>query len=280
MRQGRTSPGTAAAARLLLSCALLTPLSACQQRNADARFDDTPQWLATASWLNASHGHVARAPALPPMVTQWYIAASGLEGLDILTLRGCAVQQNINRRDTSLARNATPSQQLLLTLEYLRLAPPCIRRLRARDAALANRLHTAWRQQRAQLPALIFNATLGGDEFRAFWRAAPTPGEYPPVDACETAAALRAIETSARRWLGGEYQIDDRDFELWLSAVAGGAGAHSPQAIIGLEALLDAVLPPAYRRWMEDRARSGGSPALAPGSERQALDSTAACAPA
>ena len=78
-----------------------------------------------------------------------------LGALDFLALRGCAVQANIGRRNSSLGRMAPPSQQLLLDLEYLRQAPACIDSLAERgEQALADNLANAaavavyegWRQ--------------------------------------------------------------------------------------------------------------------------------------
>jgi hypothetical protein len=197
----------------------------CQPSGSDPAFDRYLGALGATLSLNPPGSQRGRVmPPPPPASMQLGIPDNGLERFDILALRGCAVQRNIIRRDTHLGRKAKPSQQLLLALEYLRLAPPCIRRLRGRDEALAEQMRDAWLQQRAQLPALIFNATLGGAEFAAFWRAAPVQGGYPRVDARDTAAALAAIEALAQRWLRGDYSAQDREFELWLAAVAGGTG--------------------------------------------------------
>jgi hypothetical protein len=225
MRQWRNSRCTSTGARLLLHCALLGVLPACHPSGPDPPFDRYLHALGTALALRAPGGQTGRViPPPPPATMQVSIVADGLAGIDIVTLSGCAAQRTIIRQDTSLGRAAKPSQQLLLALEYLRAAPPCIQQLRDRDDALADRLHNAWLQRQAQLPALIFNATLGGDEFAAFWRARPAPGAFPRVDARETSAALYAIEPLVRRWLRGDYRAHDRDFELWLAAVAGGDG--------------------------------------------------------
>lgn len=200
-------------------------IQGCQPSESDPVFEKYLGTLASALSLNPparARGRVTPPP--PPASMQLGVPGNALERLDILALRGCAVKRNIIRRDTNLGRKAKPSQQLLLALEYLQLAPPCIRRLRGRDDALARQMHDAWREQRAQLPALIFNATLGGAEFAAFWRAAPTKGGYPRVDAHDTMAALSAIEAVTLRWLRGDYRARGRDLELWLAAVAGGTG--------------------------------------------------------
>jgi len=117
-------------------------------------------------------------------------------------------------------------------LEYLRLAPPCISHLRDRnDAALAETLEQAWQLGQQQLPALIFNATLGSDEYRAFWLTTPAPGAYPRVDPDVAVSALGTINHHVRRWLEGNYQAQHRDVELLLSEVAGGDGGALLQAL-------------------------------------------------
>jgi len=197
------------------------------------------------------------------------IPSDGLDRLDFLALSGCAVQATILKRNSSLGRMAKPSQRLLLELEYLRLAPPCITHLHASNkSALADLLQEAWQLRREQLPVLIFNATLGSDEYQAFWLAVPAPGQYPRVSRTVAVAALDTMNTHTRRWLGGDYQAQNRDIEVLLGEVAGGDGGALLQAradrtdrshqqllppIVDLEAQLSTVLPQHYRSWMDER---------------------------
>lgn len=232
MRQRHDSSRWAAATRLLFCAVMVGFIQGCQPSESDPVFEKYLGTLASALSLNPparARGRVTPPP--PPASMQLGIPVNALERLDILALRGCAVKRNIIRRDTNLGRKAKPSQQLLLALEYLHLAPPCIRRLRGRDDALAEQMHDAWRQQRARLPALIFNATLGGAEFAAFWNTAPAKGGYPRVNARDTTAALSAIEAATLRWLRGDYRARGRDLELWLAAIAGGTGGAQWEAL-------------------------------------------------
>ncbi|MEZ5573485.1 MAG: DUF3080 family protein [Halioglobus sp.] len=159
-------------------------------------------------------------------------ASIPLEGIGLLALTGCAVQATIGKYDSSLGRSAKASQRLILALEYLRLAPACIRQLQKYgNAALARRLQTGWHKQRAHLPELIFNATLGSEEYRAFWLASPAPGDFPRSGHEATANALRSIDRDVRRWLGGDYRAQNRSFELLLSEIAGGDGGALWQAL-------------------------------------------------
>jgi hypothetical protein len=254
-------------ARLLLCCAMLTLQGGC---GPDGLCEiELHRLVATASLAvpAASFTAIAR----PPEQLQLDIAADNLDELDFLALRGCAVQATVLKHNSNLGRAAKPSQRLMLALEYLDLAPACIARLRrSHNGVLADRLADAWHRRRAQLPALIFNATLGSDEYTAFWLPTPAPGQYPRVARHTTAAALAAINDDARHWLGGEYRARNRELELRLSEVAGGDGGallqglsrpHDRQAfaeqllppIAALEGQLAATLPERYRRWMDHR---------------------------
>ena len=216
---------------------------------------------------------------MPPVTVdlQLNIPWGTLDTLDLVSLSGCTVQATIGKRNSSLGRYAKPSQRLLLELEYLQLAPPCIDLLRDHNNTLANVLDAAWRQRQKQLPALIFNATLGSDEYRSFWLAPRAPGDYPVVSLAVAVSALKRINRHVCRWLSGDYQAQNRDFEVLLSQVAGGDAGALMQALhtqssgvlaadptIGrlqtllttiktLEAQLASILPLQYRYWMDDR---------------------------
>ncbi len=133
---------------------------------------------------------------------------------------------------------------------------------------LVDLLGTPGRRSDSNCRRCIFNATLGSDEYQAFWLADPAPGQYPRVSRSEAAAALDAINNHTRRWLGGDYQARNRDFEILLGEVAGGGGGALLQACAGrmdrryhqllpliasLEAQLTTTLPQRYRSWMDER---------------------------
>lgn len=230
----------------------------------------------------APAGTVVALP--PPSALRLELAGDHLDRLDFLALSGCALQATLGRRSSRLGVRARDSQRLLLDLEYLRLAPACIDFQRARgDRALATALEQAGALKRRQLPAAIYNATLGSDEYREFWqRPALAPADEPGGGA---SAGLQAISNQARRWLAGDWRADNREFEILLGEVGSGAGAallHAPATgpagagsercdllpILELEHQLAAILPPAYREWRgrRDSYFRGG---LSPGSPCQ-----------
>jgi len=163
---------------------------------------------------------------------QLAIQPGNLDALDFLGLRGCAVQVTVGKRNSSLGRMAAPSQQLLLDLEYLRLAPDCIASLRERgEPSLATTLQVAYTLKREQLPASIFNATLGGPEYRQLWRTSSAASSYPQQTSSAVTSALQQVASLGARWLDGQYAADNRAFEIALGEIAGGDGGELLQAL-------------------------------------------------
>jgi len=211
--------------------ALLLPLAllaACDTAGPDGVFKTYLERLSRTLEVGSPNPGYREFPRPPrPGSLQLALDADSLGGLDFLALSGCAVQVTIGRRNSSLGRVAPPSQRLLLALEYLRLAPACVEKLKtAGRTELARTLDRAWQLKRRQLPRLIFNATLGSEEYRAFWQAAATPGGFPAVSASTAEQALSAINGQARRWLGGDFTADGRAFEVMLGEAAGGGGGR------------------------------------------------------
>lgn len=220
--------------RNLLAASLwLLMFVGCQQQGPEAHYSDYLDRLGRTLSVEVPTIEYATLPRLPrPGQLRLQISATSLDTLDFLALRGCAVQATIGKRNSSLGRLARDSQRLLLELEYLQLAPQCIADLRAREqTALADTLQLAWLAKRQQLPALIFNATLGGAEYRALWQVPPTPGGYPGGTSSQVISALEAINDHTRRWLSDDYSADNRAFEILLSEIAAGDGGALWQAL-------------------------------------------------
>ena len=227
MRQRPAAGLKAGIGRLIAGCGCLALSLGCQPETPDAQFNDYLNRLGRTLNVDVPVIGSATLPVTPRVgQLQLDTPSSSLDTLDFLTLRGCAVQITLGKRNSSLGRMAKPSQRLLLELEYLRLAPTCISQQRGNDRkVLANTLQQAWELKRQQLPALIFNATLGGAEYRSFWRAAKIPSNYPVATNSQVISALLAINNHSRRWLAGDYEAHNRDFEILLSDVAAGDGS-------------------------------------------------------
>ena len=270
MRHGRDARLVLWRACQFIVCASLAWLGGCQPNETGTPIEIYLDQLNAALPVTHPANMFTSAPQLPKVDVLHLNTDSANEGVvDFLDLRGCALQSTILKQNSNLGRKAKPSQRLMLELEFLRLAPACISRLREHNnTALAETLEQRRQLQQRHLPALIFNATLGGKEYRAFWQLTPAPGQYPPVEPSVSLSALQAINRHVRRWLAGDYQAQQREFELLLSEVAGGNNdamleqkkAHHCRelhtAINSLEAQLAPSLPLLYRHWKAQRNRT------------------------
>ncbi|MEM8564621.1 MAG: DUF3080 family protein, partial [Pseudomonadota bacterium] len=129
------------------------------------------------------------------------------------------------KRNSSLGRLASASQRLLLELEYLQLAPACIDYLRSEGKLqLASTLQEAWQEKRAQLPSLIYNATLASPEFRRFWKTPTGVGDYPANTGSNVLNSMAALNDNVRRWLSDDFTGDNLTLELLLSDILKGDG--------------------------------------------------------
>ncbi len=198
----------------------------------------------------------------PPPVDELRIAltATKIYTMELSALRGCPLQATLAKYNSSLGRYASDAQRLLLTLEYLRLAPACIETKQGHgESAVAATVEAVRVQAQQQLPFLIFNATLANTEFRQYWLNA-CAGAKPPAPPSPALTSLRALNNLVRRWLAGDYRADNLDFEIHLSEIARGAGAtttqryHASLAVVReLEQHVRTALSPAYRAWRDDR---------------------------
>lgn len=206
--------------------ALVLAVTACQGDDGQAPFRnyltrlgrvlDTPVPAVSAAVLPQAPRPAQLRHELPP---------GKLGTLDFLAISGCEVQVTIGKRNSSLGRMAKESQRLLLELEYLALAPDCIDYQRRQGRSdVADTLEQAWQLKKQQLPALAFNATLGSQEYRDFWRRRSLEASYPASTSSSVITALEAVNAMVRRWLSGDYRADNLEFEILLGEIATGDG--------------------------------------------------------
>lgn len=229
-------------------------LSGCGAEGPESRLEDYLARLVRP--LNAEPPiPVVDTVVAPPRWTalQLPIEPGAIDGLDFLKLRGCALQETIARRNSSLGRVAPPSQRLLLELRFLREADDCIAYLRLNgETALSTLLAKSAADKQHQLPALIFNATLGNEEYRDLWRTAQPLGNYPNDTSSLVVESLSQIGVGAQRWLAGDFSVDGGEFELLLADVSRGDGGELLSALALQSSYLIAA-----NRVVEERADSG-----------------------
>ncbi|MEQ8515252.1 MAG: DUF3080 family protein [Chromatocurvus sp.] len=213
---------------LLLPAVLIALLTGCADPGPEAAFNTYLTRLERPLETAAPVLETAAVPRAPrPAKLRIPIPPGRLDALDFLALRGCDLQVTVGKRNSSLGRLAPPSQELLLELEFLRLAPACIDYLaREGNNGLAQELTAAMESKRQALPARIYNATLATQEFRSLWKTPNGLGDYPQATSSAPVAALDAINALSAGWLAGDYAANNRDVEILLSEVAmGDAGA-------------------------------------------------------
>ncbi len=184
------------------------------QRLARANDRDLPPLLP----INLPRVSQAQLKRLP-------VAPLKIDLIDFLALSGCQLQVNIGRRNSALGRVASASQQLLLDLEFLELAPACIQHLRKQDEHnLATVLEQARQQRQQTLANQLYNAILAGTEWRQFWAIPQALGAYPDNINGDPIDAIFALADASQRWLSGDYEADNLVFEGHLATVRGGDG--------------------------------------------------------
>ncbi|MEL0314205.1 MAG: DUF3080 family protein, partial [Halieaceae bacterium] len=134
---------------------------------------------------------------------------SSINVLDFLSLAPCELQVNIGRRNSLLGRHASPSQQLLLDLEFLALAPACIKTMNgAGDTVLASSLEAISERKQIELAPRIFNALFTDVEWRDFWRLPTALQGYPDSVGGDLLDSLRWVDQQVQAWLSGEQTAD------------------------------------------------------------------------
>lgn len=213
--------------RCLLGLVILTGCSAPD--TGPAYLDNYTKRLSTAT------GEALPAYGLliaPPRVSDAAIAPipidnSSINIVDFLSLADCELQVNIGRRNSLLGRHASPSQQLLLDLEFLALAPTCIKTLsEAGESTLASSLEVISQNKQDQLPPRIFNALFTEGEWRDFWRLPPALESYPDNAGGDLLDSLNWLDRQVQAWLSGEQTADAQELERHLAVLRTGDGGY------------------------------------------------------
>lgn len=217
---------------MLRSLLVLCLLAGCADSNTGS--DNLREYLARLERITGEpipdERPLTRELDLPRGQTPTATTSNQIDLIDFLSLSGCALQVNLGRRNTQLGRTASPSQRLLLDLEFMRLAPDCSALLKTRgNAELANTLERARQEREQALQTSIANAILMGPEWEAFWERPKTLAHYPADTNSQVASALGRLAALSRQWLDsqsmtGDWAANNRNFELLLSELRAGDG--------------------------------------------------------
>ena len=208
---------------------LFLAVAGCSPYSPETLLLDYQNRLARTLDAKGSATSLPQSSWTKPRPEQLQIALADLsvDGLDFLSLSGCALQITVGKRNSSLGKLAPPSQRLLLELEFLRLAPDCIAQLQVEsdNEALISALEQATALKRRQLPARIFNAVLAGPEWHAFWQVQSISEDYPSGNtSSDLLTTIEALNVSVQRWLNGNYEADGMLFEARLNQLRAGDG--------------------------------------------------------
>ena len=204
-------------------------LAGCGQSDSGlAHLNEYLRRLSTVTGTAPASQALPRFDLAPPLPDKAGPASNQqIDLIDFLSLTGCSLQVNLGRRNTQLGRTASPSQRLLLDLEFLDLAPACIDLLETRgDTELAATIRVASDERKQALPSAVFDAVLLGAEWRAFWHADPTLGDYPQQTSSLVEQTVTSLSAMTAPWLNGDWSADNRTFELLLSDVRAGDGGE------------------------------------------------------
>jgi len=211
--------------RTLIPVFMCILLSGCGAGGPEADLDEYIDKLSRVLEQpeDATNGRVMpRLPAVRDLRRE--APTESISILEFLQIRQCELQQLVAARNSSLGKLARPSQRLVYQLNFLRTGEACLARMGESHPELSAILARALEQKRQQLPEFIWQATLGGEEFRSFWRFGG--GSLPPTfDSDGTLSpALEQLLEDARRWLRGDYRVDEARLERLLGRIADGNG--------------------------------------------------------
>ena len=169
--------------------------------------------------------------------------------LDLLALNSCELSITIGTINSSLGKLANDSQRLLLELEFLSLAPACISALnQTADAELIATLQAAMSEKHRMLSTRIWNATLGGPEFRAFWKRPHRLDNYPANTGGQIALSLARLAALSNQWLNGNYAAGSGELERLLGDIRSGDGGALLAALDLQRSALAAASPAIQQR--------------------------------
>ncbi|MDG2460462.1 MAG: DUF3080 family protein [Luminiphilus sp.] len=257
--------------RQLLACLLL--LTGCSEpASGPEHLTEYLDRLSTVTGVTLPHANpTSSSLELPRDDGHAAPSASQIDLIDFLSLSGCELQINLGRRNTQLGRTASPSQRLLLDLEFLELAPACINLISERgDTALADTLQQVSVQRRQALPSAVVLAVHRGPEWRQFWEPPAALGLYPDQTSSQVVESLTRLSALTRNWLGDDWRADNREFELLLSDLRGGDGG----ALLYASDLISRDLGRANQMLDEARAQAPFCPYGAPTERSKILERT------
>lgn len=166
-----------------------------------------------------------RYPRLPPARDiRLEPARESIDILEYLRIGRCELQQLVAERNSSLGRLAQPSQRLVYEIRFLSAGDACLEAIGEDYPELAADLGRVLEAKRRDLPLVIWQATLGGDEFREYWQRGNDPLPETFGEAPELMLALSQLADDIEGWRAGDLAIDSSRLEHQLDVIRRGSG--------------------------------------------------------
>lgn len=215
-----TSASTFSRTFLLLT---LSALAGCSETGPAAELSDYVQRLERVLEQGAHPFGERDFPRLPAVRDiRLEPDRENIDILEFLRIGRCELQQLVAERNSNLGRLAEPSQRLVYELNFIRFGNACLEAITADYPELATDLAAILDRKRESLPVAIWQATLGGDEFRAFWKtsSASLPATFESDSAL--LLALAQLTDDIRGWMSGATSIDSSRLESQLDSIRRG----------------------------------------------------------
>lgn len=153
--------------RIALYSSLLLMIS-CNQSQEDA-------WSIYVSRLSSALEMTPSDVAplefrIPPHLAKEQLETSSISLIELWDIKHCELHQIIASRNSNLGRLRVASQEWVYAMNFITLAPACIRSLENDDVSVT--LQDALEEKRRQLPTLASNVVFSSDEWRSFWQVA------------------------------------------------------------------------------------------------------------
>ncbi len=199
---------------------------ACGRSQSESELADYLQRLARVLEVDVPTASAAPLQAMPKLrELRVELAQPKIDLLEFLRLSDCHLQRLVAGRNSSLGKLAQPSQRLIYELGFLHHGAACQAVLEASERSeLAQKLGRVLRQKREQLPTVIWQATLGAGEMRAFWNVPVELGDYPAATAAEVPMAMGRLLRRVERWLNDDWDVNELALESDLQLLKTGDG--------------------------------------------------------
>jgi hypothetical protein len=199
------SPLTGNCCTRIIFCILFTTiLCACADKNPlISQWQDYQSRLTRVLQRQAEPQQATVFPQMPRAgELRLEFSSSGIDLLDFLRMRRCALRDTIAQRNSILGRHGDDAARLIFDLRFINQATIC-QKILVEDGlmALAAQLQAATLVKQRELPARIFAASLIGPEFRQFWQIPVDLSTYPLSGKDPSLAALARWQQWQTEWL-------------------------------------------------------------------------------